>query len=292
VSEGSHIKTFEWDFGDGATATGVDVAHVYNSEGNFEVKLKVTDDKELSHTATHQIQISGGDVPPDPVAPVAVINGPAEADAGEIVVFDAGNSVCETTCVSYAWDLGDGTTANAVSIQHQYSNNNTYNVVLVVTDDRGLEGRANHQILIVEEGPPEPTAAPPTPEPTEEPPTPEPTEEPQPEPPAAQIEVNGQLVPEGGVLEAQVEDPLAFSCEQSLPGEGNKLAKCRWDFGDGTGSDKKNETHAYTQGGQFIVTLTAVNSQGLEDVTTMTVSVPEAVNLPAPQSTDEAGNKG
>ena len=168
VAEGSHLVAFDWDFGDGAAASGVDVTHVYNSPGVYDVKLTVTDDKDLSNTAVQQVRIDPGPEPPQPgEPPVAVISAPTQAEVGQNVTFDASQSQSTNPIVSYAWNLGDGTTANAVTINHAYNTPGVYNVILTLTDDQGLQGTANHQIQI-NEAPPEPTEEP-TPEPTDPP---------------------------------------------------------------------------------------------------------------------------
>ena len=42
------IVEYLWDFGDGSTATGVTVNHVYLEDGNYTVTLNVTDDDGAS----------------------------------------------------------------------------------------------------------------------------------------------------------------------------------------------------------------------------------------------------
>ena len=42
--------TFSWSFGDGGTATGVSVSHVYTSDGTFTVRLIATDTRALADT--------------------------------------------------------------------------------------------------------------------------------------------------------------------------------------------------------------------------------------------------
>ena len=39
------IVSYEWDFKDGSTGNGETVNHTFNSTGNYNVKLTVTDDK-------------------------------------------------------------------------------------------------------------------------------------------------------------------------------------------------------------------------------------------------------
>jgi chitodextrinase len=45
------IATYDWDFGDGSTGTGVSPSHTY-AAGTWTVSLTVTDDGGLTHTAT------------------------------------------------------------------------------------------------------------------------------------------------------------------------------------------------------------------------------------------------
>jgi PKD repeat protein len=199
VAEGSSIVSNAWTFGDGATANGVYVSHVYNTPGLYEVTLTVTDDQGQQSTTNAQIEIieaaPGPTVTPVPTPepdqpPVAVITAPSEALVGQPVTFDASNSQSASPIVSYAWQFGDGGTANAVTVQHAYARPGVYNVILTVTDDQNLSGTSNQQIQITEAPPPtsEPTQEP-TIEPTQEP-TVEPTEEPTAEPPPQPTEEN------------------------------------------------------------------------------------------------------
>jgi hypothetical protein len=45
VAGGFTPYSYEWDFGDGATSTEANPSHSYNSDGDYTVKLKVTDDR-------------------------------------------------------------------------------------------------------------------------------------------------------------------------------------------------------------------------------------------------------
>ena len=52
--------------------------------------------------------------------------------------FDAGGTITK-----YAWDLGDGTTAEGSSVQHVYGTPGTYTAKLTVADDKGATDRAS-----------------------------------------------------------------------------------------------------------------------------------------------------
>lgn len=51
-----HTLTWTWDFGDGTTATGKTVSHVYAEPGSYLIQLQVADDHEGADT--HQIQVN------------------------------------------------------------------------------------------------------------------------------------------------------------------------------------------------------------------------------------------
>ena len=47
-STGSGIATYSWDFGDGSTGSGMEVSHIYATDGIFDVELTVTDTQGLT----------------------------------------------------------------------------------------------------------------------------------------------------------------------------------------------------------------------------------------------------
>ena len=58
--------TATWNFGDGQTATGLDVSHTYNTAGAFTAVLSVSDGKGATATPV-QIKLYPGNNPPNPV---------------------------------------------------------------------------------------------------------------------------------------------------------------------------------------------------------------------------------
>jgi PKD repeat protein len=140
------IVRYVWDFGDGAADSGVEVIHVYNAAGNYQVTLTVTDDGSLSDSATQTVQIN--ELAPN-LSPTAVISGPASGLVGEMLSFSgSGSSDSDGRIVSYAWDFGDGTTVKGITMTHSYSATGSYTVTLMVTDNGGLTGQVTHAVQI------------------------------------------------------------------------------------------------------------------------------------------------
>jgi len=51
------IVDYDWDFGDGTKGRGRIVTHIFTSEGTYNVKLTVTDNRGGTHSVTHKINI-------------------------------------------------------------------------------------------------------------------------------------------------------------------------------------------------------------------------------------------
>ena len=64
AEQSAEIITYQWEFGDGSTATGETATHAYEEDGEFTVTLTVITDRETHHETTEEINISGdeGDV--------------------------------------------------------------------------------------------------------------------------------------------------------------------------------------------------------------------------------------
>ncbi len=141
------IASYAWDFGDGATATGVTATHDYLATGTYPVTLTVTDDQGGISSTTHQVSV----VKPN-AAPVAAFN--AVVSALDVQVDASGSSDAEGPLASYAWDFGDGGTATGVTAAHSYTADGTYPVTLTVTDSGGLTSTKTLQVTVAAGGPP------------------------------------------------------------------------------------------------------------------------------------------
>ncbi|MBN1418660.1 MAG: PKD domain-containing protein, partial [Planctomycetes bacterium] len=91
---GAEITSYEWEFGDGGTATGATAAHTYTSGGQYLICLTVTDDRGASACATEVVRVG---CPCEDVAPWVAADigdppwsGGAQRDGGELHVCATG----------------------------------------------------------------------------------------------------------------------------------------------------------------------------------------------------------
>ena len=129
VDEGS-IVSYGWDFGDGATGTGVTVSHTYSSEGCYNVVLAVTDN--IGRTG-----FAGGTACAAGALPTADAGGPYTVAELIPLTFDGSGSFDAEGIVSYEWDFGDGTSGEGVSPSHAYATPGERTVTLTVYDAAG-----------------------------------------------------------------------------------------------------------------------------------------------------------
>ncbi len=136
------VATHEWDFGDGATATGVRASHQYAAGGTYSVKLTVTDDKGAGNSTLQEVTVTKPNQPPN----AAFTD---QSDGLTASVDASSSSDPDGSIASYAWDFGDGGQGSGANGSHTYALGGTYPVTLTVTDDRGDTASATRQVTVV-----------------------------------------------------------------------------------------------------------------------------------------------
>jgi PKD repeat protein len=137
-----HDLTFNWDFGDGASATGAVTSHAYSQYGSFTVRLVANDPIGQYTTATSQISV----LPPPPQA---CFTAASEPDYPFTVDFDA--SCSSGAQLQYYWDFGDGsgdTSGGDQQAQNTYAQLGTYHVTLRVVDAAGQSNTATQDVQV------------------------------------------------------------------------------------------------------------------------------------------------
>ncbi|ROR67375.1 PKD domain-containing protein [Agrococcus jenensis] len=141
---GSTITSYDWQFGDGASGTGVAPTHTYGEAGTYAVTLTVTDGRGLSDAITQEITVEAPNVGPNASFTSTV-------DDLDAAVDGAASTDPDGSVVAWSWSWGDGsaTTSGATST-HRYGSAGSYTVTLTVTDDDGATSSATGVIEATE----------------------------------------------------------------------------------------------------------------------------------------------
>jgi PKD repeat protein len=162
---------YSWAFGDGATAVGESVAHLYDQPGYYVVELTVTDTSGGTCTTDCQmiVQDGGGTgastcgpgdtgcgsrTGHEPLAVISGLDDPLDCEycvvyVGEKLTLDGSYSrAADGRIVRYAWDFGDGETAEGPVVEHTYMETGEFTLTFTVTDDKGQQNRNEYRVTV------------------------------------------------------------------------------------------------------------------------------------------------
>jgi PKD repeat protein len=122
--------TITWTFGDGTSASGPNIKHLYSAVGNYTVTASVSDTNGGQAAAQVAVEVSSlvvvlGTVPTSSASTHQVLSFSASASGG------AGGPY------NYTWSFGDGSTGYGASVSHQFTTAGTFHVTLQVSDKLG-----------------------------------------------------------------------------------------------------------------------------------------------------------
>ena len=176
---------------------------------------------------------TGGNTPP--VASFTA--SPSTTTIGSPIAFSAAaSSDPGGSITNYAWNFGNGTTGNGVSVSKSYAAAGVYTVTLTVTDNGGLTASTTRTVTIAAANQPPVANFTATPSPT------------------------------------TVGTPIAFSAAASSDPDGT-ITTYAWNFGDGTTGSGVSTSKSYAVAGTFTVRLTVTDNGGLTGTTTAAVTI-------------------
>ena len=151
------IASWQWDLGDGTSATTPGVDHVYAAPGTYTATLTVQDDAGVANSRSSDVAKIVVNAPP-----VAEAGPDRHVAIGEVISFDAGASHDpDGALTSYAWDFGDGARGDGQRVQYAYHRSGVYRVGLTVRDDSATRtNTASDSLVVVVNEPPVAEAGP------------------------------------------------------------------------------------------------------------------------------------
>ena len=235
-STGSPVR-YDWDFGDGVTASGSSATqtHVFSAPASYIVRLTIVDAAGRTNSVTQSVTVALG----SGTAPTATFTfSPNAPGVGDPVFFNASTSIpgAGHSIVSYAWTFGDGSAGSGIAPQHAYMAAGSYSVLLKVTDEIGQSTTSSATTVSVG-SPPSPTA-------------------------------NFTFSP----LTPVVGDQVVFDASSSTTAQGQTIFEVAWNFGDGTavircpgdpsctGPGNRITAHTFNNVATFVVNLVVTDS--------------------------------
>jgi PKD repeat protein len=227
------ITSYQWDFGNGQTGSGVRATTRYQTRGTYTAHLTVINDRGLSHTVSDTINVSSVARPS-----AAFSFSPTTPAINQAVFFDASASQASPgrTIASHRWTFGDGATGGGRQPSHRYSRVGTYSVTLTVVDSAGQTGTTTQQVTVGE---------------------------------GLQPTANFTVSP----ASVGVNQRVFFDGTLSEPTPGRTITRYVWNLGDNTIVEGPRTDHAYTRAGTYTVVLTVTDSSGATGTATKTVTV-------------------
>jgi PKD repeat protein len=138
------IVGYQWNLGDGSTASGVSINHQYTNAGTYTIQLVVTDNDGKTGSTDKSLTVANNQNPT-----ASFVYSPTNPTTDENIYFDASSSTDpDGDIVSYQWNFGDGSTAEGVSVNHKYADAGTFTVSLKVTDNTGNTSSANKNLTV------------------------------------------------------------------------------------------------------------------------------------------------
>jgi PKD repeat protein len=236
------ITAYNWDFGDGATASGPVVKHSFALQQSYTVILTVTNDRNRSASKTQVVSVGAGNLP----TAIFVFSPSDTIVPGQTVFFNGTGSRAGAGhyLVQYNWDFGDGGTATGALPTHIFQSAGLYNVTLVVVDEAGQSSATT-------------TAS-------------------------VKVGTSGNGGGNGSATASftftpaapTANTPVSFDATKSTPSSGATITGYVWTWGDKTAQGVGVQaTHIYTTASSYTVILTVIDTNGQSNQTSQQITI-------------------
>jgi hypothetical protein len=146
AAAGRKIVSYEWQFGDGSTGSGVTTSHRYSTQGSFIITMKATDDVGAVATVTKTLTVSEG-LPTLTLSVLPSAPKPNQTVTINVTAVPFGAS----TIVSYRYNWGDSSpeeSGQSPTQSHVYGAVGNYVITVTVTDSLGRSRVATTAVTV------------------------------------------------------------------------------------------------------------------------------------------------
>lgn len=130
IPQDNTIANWNWDLGDGSSASNITTTHTYSNHGIYTVTLTATTDSGCVASGSTNIEVFPN---PEPAFALQV----AEGCAPHQVYFLDESTIATGVLDQYFWNLGDGTTSASPNPVNTYQDSGYYDISLSVTSAEG-----------------------------------------------------------------------------------------------------------------------------------------------------------
>lgn len=140
LNPNTSINSWQWNFGDGNSATSQNANHCYSNSGNYNVSLTLTNTQGCSKTISKAQFIT---VHPKPSADF-------DASKFEAIIGDSEISFTNLSvnANSAFWNFGDGFNTNIINPTHTFDKEDTYPVTLVAENQFTCKDSITKMIIV------------------------------------------------------------------------------------------------------------------------------------------------
>ncbi|MDM8553813.1 PKD domain-containing protein [Desulfococcaceae bacterium HSG7] len=247
---GRRIKSYEWDFGDGAAGVGAEIKHAYAHPGTYPARLIITTDGvgDCKNKSEDEVIVTVSQ------APAALFTVAEQGCLDTPSVFNAEDSVAgDAAIVSYKWNFGDKADATGQKVSHQYKTPGVYEVKLHIKTDSKQECNTAELIKTVRIN-----AIPQA---------------------VIQTAVGEENFTANDKYKLNVNTLIRFSGEASQDTDGY-IKEYLWDFGDGHTQNGFSGSHQYKKAGDYQVTLQVTDNSKTSCNTHTAKLLAQVIDLP------------
>ncbi len=127
------ITNWKWDFDDGSFSSVQNPQHLYNTAGNYNITLKVTNTGGCINTLTKLAYIKAT----DSIRTLFSFTKGIKCNPPETIAFT--NNTTGPGTLSFLWNFGDGNTSTTATPNHTYLSGGLFSVKLIVKNNLGCK---------------------------------------------------------------------------------------------------------------------------------------------------------